>query len=318
MGKDSRKPFVQSDDLVWLVAAMEKMQGTGVFSGFVQIKLIVDANVVISAVLWQVRKAQTPDARPALLELLQSEAIECYAPSFLRAEVEEKLRVRSNRYGYDQHQAYRIWNAYAGHMLFVDVGGPTESDEPGWDPKDAPYLKLQQQLDVPVVTEDRDIEQMGGASVPSRLLVSIRSYARESATVIAIQWGGTVIATVPLILLRKMCAASKMWLAKPVQRVPARVWSVAAAVAVSLLASRRGRAWTSAKIASALEFIRSTGARVWLDSLEPLLNEYQRAQQLANAERNALSAVNLCTAAPKVTAANANGTCVGKPVVGVV
>ena len=278
---DFANNFSTSDDLVWLQDFFAKYPAMAHINNFACIRVIVDTNAVFEAILWSLRKATKPEARPALLEILEAHAINCYAPTFLREEIVSTVSERAERYGYSVEIALEIWRRYEKNIHLIDVGGPEQPQNGFGDPKDVPYLKLQEVLSIPIVSSDQDIEDMGGFSIPSTVFISIRAYSRESATVMKINAMGMFATTVPLVAVSKALAFIKQPLSVAMEKIPAWVWSVAILLVLTLTLNPASRKWFLDKTRNTTTAMRRTISE-FLVTMQPVFEEHSRAHFVAN------------------------------------
>lgn len=255
---------------------------------FVRVQVILDTNAVFEAILWTLRKAKKPGARPALLELLQADAITGFAPTFLKVEILEKIEERSKRYDYSVDIARDIWSQYEQKIKFVEIGGPEQPATGGGDPKDVPYLKLQEKIKAPIISADGDIENMGGNSVAPTILVSIRKYSRESATVLKLNIMGVFVTTVPLIAFFKAASAIQKSIANVAGKTPSWVWVAASVLVLLLVVNPKSREWLKSKAVSLKSSIKSNISEL-LEALEPAFKEHQRATEAAESHYETMS-----------------------------
>lgn len=280
--------FSKSDDLTWLQRLLEQYPAIASLNQFVRVHVIVDANAVFEAILWSLRRARKKNARPALLELLEAEAINCFAPTFLPKEIVSIIHKRATRYKYSVKLALKIWAKYEVKIQLVDVGEPPRLVETAGDPKDVPYLKLQEKLKFSIVSDDQHISDMGGNSVNSTVFLSLRKYSRESATVVKLNILGLFSATIPVMALTQSVALIQKSISRAAKRFPQWIWVAAAFLVAILMLNPKNREWLVHRIASCKESIQKAALGM-INALEPFFEEHQRS---SNAAREALSEAN--------------------------
>lgn len=171
---------IRSDDLPKFAAVLRR---TSVFKDRVevfQVGLILDANVVIGDLLWLARKRTDPAARTKLMELMDCELVRAHAPVFLVQEINLHLPLLAAEHAIDLKALRALWHQYRKRIRFVAVGGPAKKAANG-DPKDVPYLHLQQKLSYPIAYRDTDIPRMGGTVVRIQRFGALRADSRQTA-----------------------------------------------------------------------------------------------------------------------------------------
>src|SRR5690606_7745893 len=125
------------------------------FQNLFQMNIILDTNVIISDILWLATKRKNPDARPSLLETIVSGTLKAYAPDFLLVELDKHLPRLSVERGIPLETLNKHWEEYRPYIELVAVEEPTEEEiAQAQDPKDLPYIKLQQKIGAKIYTKD--------------------------------------------------------------------------------------------------------------------------------------------------------------------
>lgn len=162
-----------------------------------QFRLVVDSNVVIGDLLWLVGERITPNAKTALMEVVDAETIDLYAPSKLFDEVEEHLPKIAADKGLDLSLLAAEWQAY---QTRIKVAEPDDEKvralKSGIDPDDAEFVALAQTIRASGVISKNatHIEQMGGNLVSVACIVHLRNYSRATAIELNIKVGGVTFA----------------------------------------------------------------------------------------------------------------------------
>lgn len=158
-----------------------------------QIRLVIDTNMVIAELLQLAKPHHVPTYRTALQELMASETIICYAPLQLKGEIEQHwLEVAENN-GVAPKAAKALWDSYAPHLRFCPVN--LESTDLGGvpDPADLPFTLLAARIGAQIYSRDPHIAAMGGHVVTLDCVLRLRDYARYKTAEVAIQIGGVAI-----------------------------------------------------------------------------------------------------------------------------
>jgi len=224
-----------------------------------QFRLIIDANIVIRSILWSVTRRKNPEARSELVELLSCETIKGFAPTYLQVEIERKLPQLAHQKSIRLEKLREGWNEIEPKLRFVDVGEPDEAS-PVRDPKDTPYIKLQNELGYKILTKDKDIEAMGGDVMPVNVLLSMRRYSRAAAVEYSIKGAGGTALIVSSVVVEGIAKDVLPFIGK---RLPGkgRTWLIGSLILVVLLLLHTpSRNWIFAK------------SRNLIDTLSPIIS----------------------------------------------
>lgn len=270
------KPIARSDSLSRLRPMFEEGGVFAALGQLFQISLIVDANVVIADLRWLVLKRKNLEATPSLLEVMQAQTVRVFAPSFLEEEIEGHLAVLASEENLPYEELEAHWKIYRTLISFVDVGGPEEGFQ---DPKDAPYIKLQAKLDTLILSNDPDIQQMGGRVAGVTLVAKLRKYSREAAIEYTLKAGAASSLAISAGLLS---AAGKFLqsVMPHIKRIPPWFWMVCLALLIAGFLHPNTRAWIISTIKSLPARYRELGIAL-LETAGPLLVEHERAKKSA-------------------------------------
>lgn len=249
---------IRSDALSWLQEFYKNGALLAQFTGFVQFRVIVDANAVLKDLRWLVKNRKDEGARPSFLELLEARAITAYAPTFLAHEVSKRIVSIAMEQGLDEASMWAHWSRYQALIVFVDVGEPPQDDGSHIDYKDVPYIELQRRIAAPILTEDLHIAKMGGLATKPSITLTMRRYARASAVQMSLEVAAAVTFNVGLKTLLVVVQRVRMTMAPAFAKVPRGGWLVVVGiVCIALLhpASRR-------RLSEILESILGTAASV--------------------------------------------------------
>jgi predicted nucleic acid-binding protein len=272
---------VKSDELPKLVSVVRHFEPFKEYAKVFQIDLILDANVVLAELIWVSKKRKNPQARSDLLELMDCATVRAHAPTFLAAEVEFHLPKIARKHRISEEAMRVHWDRFRVLIRFVDVGGP-EVDTIMRDPKDAPYLRLQKQIDALIATYDTDIAGMGGQVIRIQLLAPLKSYSRHAA----VEYQLKVAGIGSVMLLTAVAAAvvnGTKSMSGHVGKLPKSVlWLLAVLVVCALLhpTSRK-------RIFEIVENIWAGAAGAVMGGIEmigPIVTEHYTAKQNAQLE----------------------------------
>lgn len=80
-----------------------------------------------------------------------------------------------------------------------DLQYPADTDFGEIDPKDKPYIQLQEKIDaIGILSRDKHNNELGGNSLKLGFVLSARQYARALSVHISIELGGVIIGTVTI------------------------------------------------------------------------------------------------------------------------
>jgi predicted nucleic acid-binding protein len=160
------------------------------------VRLVLDANVLISAVRWHVKKRIVPGARTALLEVLASRTIVAFAPSFLEDEMRTQLAALAEKEGLTYAALAEAWAEYRELIIFYPARRPDEFPTDGnvADPKDRPYIETYLAVGATaIMTSDPHLARMGARTVDFEVSMSMRQYARDASIDFTLRWHGLVL-----------------------------------------------------------------------------------------------------------------------------
>ncbi len=277
------EPLVKSDVLADYIELFDEDGPFYFLREILQINLIIDANVVLADLRWLASKRKKPEARTRILEVLDAKTLKAFAPSYLIEEIEIKLPLISRRDHIDLDGLKVQWSKYKSRIEFVDVGG---SDESYSDPEDAPYIKLQEKLNIPIVSKDNDISRMGGRVIEATVIARLRSYSRDAAVEYSLCIGGYTVFLISASLL-KATSTFVLSLYRGTHSLPKWVYTIALAVIAAILVFPNLRVALKNFIQSLPEKSKSLGKEL-IDQVGPLLVEYDRAKGAAAKERSSI------------------------------
>lgn len=255
---------------------LKQMPSTRNEFSLLRIPVIVDANVVLQGIRWMLTKRKSPGAVPELLEVLEAETLQAYAPTFMEAEILSVLPDFSAIHGMDESEANALWVRYRSRIQFLDVGGP-DAGAPGQrDPKDAPYLRLQAQLQIAIHSKDKDIPAMGGALIHQGLLITLRAYSREAAIALNLRVMGILSVALPVTLAVEFVKFVHGPVAGALKKVPQWFWMTSAIAIGLLMIFPHTRNWLSERWSWLMERIKAIAASI-MDISMPFYEMHQSA-----------------------------------------
>lgn len=272
---------MKSDALSWLQDFYKDGALLSQFSGHIEFRLIVDANVILKDLRWLVKNRRSKVARTNLLELLEAKAVAVFAPTFLAQEVSKHISTISAEQRLEEAAMREHWQRYEAMIVFVDVGDPPEDDGSYIDNKDIPYIELQRRLGAPIVSEDPHIAQMGGHSVSTSITLTMRTYARASATRLSLEVAGAVSINVSVSTLRAIVRRMRTMAAPTISRVPKAAWAILIGLCCIVILHPTSRKWLSTHLGPILGKTTSV-ATVLMPLLASLQADHAEAQVIGN------------------------------------
>lgn len=213
---------VRSDKLKELRVVVSYWKETSVAIGrAAQFRLVVDSNVVLGDLLWLVGERRNEAAKTDLMEAIEAETIDLYAPPTLIDEVEEYIPLLAAEKGLDVNSMHAEWAIY---KLRIKIAEPDEDKvlalQNGVDPDDAEFVALAQTINAAgVISKDGHIAQMGGNHISVMCITHLRNYSRATAIELHIKVGGVSFAKVSYAMIAGMFAGGKA-LIESVRKAP--------------------------------------------------------------------------------------------------
>lgn len=205
---------------------------------FVQFRVIVDANYVVQTLIYQVRY---PDRGPtAIEELVKATVMDVFAPRWLDIEMKSAIRQAAIKSQLSETALWARWIAFRQLLKWDDTLGKPVPTVDCCDPKDLPYVMLQQKISADgILSKDAHIRSLGGHPLTLDFVLTARSYARAAVASVSIRVFGTLLPTVSILAVAEMLKGA----GRAVSRIskPMQILLLAAA-AVALL-HPTSRAW---------------------------------------------------------------------------
>lgn len=198
----SDDPYLDSKVLASLRVFLELYPELEKLTGKIaQYKIVIDANAAISDLL---HKHKNPHLKQtAIEEAAKSSAVELHAPIWLDTEmVESAIPQVSKRKKIPEPELLKLWAAYKKQIIWDHtLTAPEDNEFCKGDAKDVPYVALQQSIAASaILSQDTDIDELGGKRATLEFVLSVRSYARAASYSVGIRVGGTFITTVSIAL----------------------------------------------------------------------------------------------------------------------
>jgi len=166
-----------------------------------QIRAIVDANVVQRELRWRLGFREKPEARSGLEEAIDAGVLVLIAPDFLKVEIEKYLLTIADQSGTTLAEAQREWELFQSKLCFYQPVSQV-TDGVVVDPKDLPYKHASDELALPVYTRDPDLQKMGAPVVWVCIDTACRDHARATSIKLGFTVGSTYTVTIGVETLR--------------------------------------------------------------------------------------------------------------------
>jgi predicted nucleic acid-binding protein len=187
---------IRSDSLPTLRGLLDSIEILSADIGpIARFDMVVDANILISEILWHASKRRSATARTKLQECIAAGTISAYATPQVVAEVHEHLLRISVEKGLDHGLCLEIWSVYERKLTIQAATDETVQRYAfGQDPDDAPSLALADDIKaIGIYSNDTDIAAMGGNTISVQFIAQARDYSRDAAISVHLQIGGRVM-----------------------------------------------------------------------------------------------------------------------------
>jgi hypothetical protein len=155
----------------------------------IQVRLVIDANIVQQEIRWRSARRRDPAARSSLHEAIDSGIVVALAPTFLKSEIEDHLSDISADTGVQLEQVRQHWQDFQAELNFYEPQWLGDRIE-GIDPDDLPYKSACEELGADAVySRDADLRAMKVPVVSVSLDLTLRRHARSSSVVIGVTLG---------------------------------------------------------------------------------------------------------------------------------
>jgi predicted nucleic acid-binding protein len=167
-----------------------------------QIRLVLDTNVVIDELLFVTSKRRNESARTALREAMDSGVILMIAPTKMHEEVDKHIPRLARERSLPEAKFREAWQDLRTRIEFREVKINPLQRENVRDQDDIEFVTLYKKSGADaVLTRDLDIPAMGAKSVGPEVLPSVRDYARAKSPEVSLRIGNALIIGVPIAAL---------------------------------------------------------------------------------------------------------------------
>lgn len=170
------------------------------FDMHVQIRLVLDTNIVIGELLFVASKRRNISARTALREAMDSGVILTIAPTKMHEEVDRHIPRLARERSLPEAKLREAWQDLQTRIEFHEVKTNPLQRENVRDQDDIEFVVLYKKSGAAaVLTRDLDIPAMGAKSVGPEVLPSVRDYARVKSPEVSLRIGNILIFGIPLV-----------------------------------------------------------------------------------------------------------------------
>lgn len=197
----------RSDELLLLREMIGSLSGFNKHTGnAIQLRLVIDTNVILKDLIFLSKNARQTNAKTSLMEAIAAGTVVPHAPFWLCTEVEKYLPEICEKKGISLEVILTHWEAYREQIHFFDIDEEKLVDySDSEDPKDAPFVILEKEIDaLGVLSDDNDIEKIGGTRISLDVVISMRDYSRHAAIEFKIKYMGVLTGFLSLQLILSM------------------------------------------------------------------------------------------------------------------
>jgi predicted nucleic acid-binding protein len=225
--------IIRSDSLPHMSALCERHAVLQqVVDKTLQIRLVLDANIVQRELRWRVGRRQKEDAKTALHEAIEAGVVVPLAPTVLVEEINDHVAKIAKDKRVSEGRVREEWTKFRQHIHFYEPES-TEIAGDYVDPDDIPYKQTCIELGAHAVyTKDHHFQSMDVPLLMLDLDGVFRKYARANSVKLAFTLGSTFSITVSVSVLKELLTVSM----KGIRRIPTPLKiAFGAAIAAALI-----------------------------------------------------------------------------------
>jgi hypothetical protein len=207
----------------------------------IQVRLVLDANIVQGELRWRLRKRRDPTARSGLQEAIDAGVVIGFVPTFLKTEIEEHILRIAAETGTSETQVRGEWDAFQGILHFYEPRPLPPIGPDCVDPDDIAYKKACEELGaVAVYSRDTDFRSMKVPVISVEIDLTLRKYARASSIKMGVTIGSSATIIMGVEAIRELYRAMRSLVAG-FRRLPGFLQLAIAAGVLVFLAHPRTR-----------------------------------------------------------------------------
>jgi predicted nucleic acid-binding protein len=257
----SLQEFLRSDllpHLVGLIRAFPSLRT--LFPQLLQLRFVIDANIVQGELRWRLNRRKNPTARTALHEVLACGVLVAYAPHFLEEEIKEHTPNLARETKSSVTDVSREWKEFRELLYFYTARTKAKMDVSRTDPDDVAYIDTMEEIAARAIyTRDSDFLRTSAPVVLVAIDTPLRQYARASTIRIAVMMGSSISIAFGFEALLALGRLLEQ-LARAARRLPPAVQLLIVGTLLAVLAHPKSRARLSALWKQLNEHI---GERTW-------------------------------------------------------
>jgi hypothetical protein len=235
--------FLQSDLLPHLVGFIQAFPSLRIlFPQLLQLRFVIDANIVQGELRWRLKTRKNPSARTALHEVLSCGVLVAYAPHFLEDEIKEHAPRLARETTSSLADVYREWQDFRQLIFFYTARTKSKMDVSRTDPDDVAYIDTLDEIGARAIyTRDSDFLRTSAPVVLVAIDTSLRDYARASTVRIAFVMGSSISITFgfeALLALGRLLSK----LVRAARRLPPAAQLLIVSAIIAVLAHPKSRA----------------------------------------------------------------------------
>ncbi len=183
--------FLRSELLPHLTGLIRAFPGLRpLLPQILQLRVVIDANVVQGELRWRLNRRQNPSALTALHEVLVSGVLIAYAPHFLEKEIREHAPRLATETKTTLATVYREWGEFRELLCFYTARAPSTTDLSRLDPDDTAYVDTMDEIAAcAIYTRDRDFLQVSTPIILVSIETTLQRYARASTIQVGVAIG---------------------------------------------------------------------------------------------------------------------------------
>ena len=272
--------LVRSDSLPAMLELARNIPALAPFiHNLVQIRLVLDANIVQGELRWRLGRRHKPAARSSLHEAIAAGVVIPFAPTFLDEEIEKHEGRIADETGTSGAAVRREWQDFRALLHFYKPSKQRPRRSAVIDADDLPYIAACAELGATAVySRDRHFQRMNAPVICIALDTTLRDYARASSVQIAVAIGSTVTLTVSIEAIVAACRAVKCAVAWFERLNPAVQIAIVAAVVVAL-----AHPTCREKLSSAWTTIKELAGPSLLPLIADAVSQFDAAMKIADA-----------------------------------
>lgn len=233
--------FIDSKELASLRSLLEYQPEFKKLTGEIaQFKIVLDANAAIQDLLHKHRYPER--GLTSLEEVTKASAVALYAPTWLDHEmVTSTIPQAAQKRKIPEQELCDLWDDYKQKIIWDNTFSvPDDADEVDGDEKDLPYVLLQKSIGAAgILSEDRDIDKLGGNRVNLQFIIHVRTYARAMTLSVSVQAYGMMFAGLGVGAI----VAFFKGVGSLLSRLPDKVQFALLLVGLGVIAHPKSRTW---------------------------------------------------------------------------